>query len=267
MMRVVIIEDEEMIRWGLVHTLDWLGMGCVVVGEAEDGEKGLELITAKSPQIVLTDIKMPGMNGLEMIQEAQKNHRFKSIILTSYQDFTLAKRAIDLRASEYLLKPVDEDELKNIVERIALEIDQEQLQLRLTSCPAVMQVDSSIQKWSKLMDYVSTDKLAESTLAIIMERYSEKLTVEQVAAENFVSSSYLSRRLKANLSHTFLELLNMYRVQQATRLMIQDGGFLYEISARTGFSDYKHFCNVFKRCMGITPREFMREWKSCQKHA
>ena len=111
MLRVLIAEDEEMIRKGLVYTTDWLSMDCVVVAEAADGRDGYEKILEYKPDVVITDICMPFMDGIEMIKKASEQVRFKSILLTSYADFEYARRAIEARVCEYLLKPVDEEAL------------------------------------------------------------------------------------------------------------------------------------------------------------
>lgn len=118
MLRVLIAEDEEMIRKGLVYTADWLSMDCVVVAEAADGRDGYEKILEYRPDVVITDICMPFMDGIEMIKKASEQVRFKSILLTSYADFEYARRAIEARVCEYLLKPVDEEALADIMERL-----------------------------------------------------------------------------------------------------------------------------------------------------
>ena len=116
MIRILIAEDEEIIRSGLLYTIDWLSMNAVVVASAATGTEGLEKIKSLRPDIVITDIKMPGMSGLDMIAEAQKEKiDFIPIVLTSYSDFNYAKSAIALRVFDYLLKPVDEEKIKDVV--------------------------------------------------------------------------------------------------------------------------------------------------------
>ena len=109
MLRVMIVEDEDMIRKGLVFTIDWLSMDCVVVAEASNGQEGYERILEYKPDVVIADICMPFMDGIEMIQKASEKVKFKSILLTSYAEFDYARRAIEARVCEYLLKPVDEE--------------------------------------------------------------------------------------------------------------------------------------------------------------
>jgi len=117
-LRVFIVEDEEMIRKGLVHTINWAGMGCLVVGSAADGRSGLSSILQKRPDVVITDIRMPEMDGLEMLERALAVYSFRIILLTSYADFDYARRAISLRACDYLLKPLDEEKPASLMSRI-----------------------------------------------------------------------------------------------------------------------------------------------------
>ena len=96
MLRVLIVEDEDIIRKGIAYTMDWTSMGCTIVGEAANGKEGIEKILDLKPDIVLTDIMMPFMDGIEMIRQTTDQVHYKSIILTSYAEFTYAKQAIDL---------------------------------------------------------------------------------------------------------------------------------------------------------------------------
>ncbi len=128
MYRVLIVEDEDIIRKGIAYTMDWVGMGCTIVGEAANGREGLDKIKELSPDIVLADIMMPVMDGIEMIRlskESEEYGEYKAIFLTSYADFDYAKKAIDLGVAAYLMKPVDEEELKKSIAKVILEIEKE----------------------------------------------------------------------------------------------------------------------------------------------
>lgn len=119
MQKVLIVDDEQSIRTGLSHIIDWQDYGCTIIGAAENGEIGLEMIRELNPDVVITDIQMPGKTGLEMIQDAvSEGLSFYPIILSGYSDFEYAKEAMKLGAVSYQLKPVDEDELIENLENI-----------------------------------------------------------------------------------------------------------------------------------------------------
>ncbi len=254
MYRVLIVEDEDIIRKGIAYTMDWVGMGCTIVGEAANGREGIEKIKELNPDIVMADIMMPLMDGIEMIKKAKEDYEcsFKSIILTSYADFGYAKKAIDLSVSAYLMKPVDEDELKEDVAKIISEIEKEREYSLFTEKKASVEDLSEVFiKSDKENDYV------QQVLNATKERYAEKISIESFSEELGVSASYLSRKFKDSTGTGFLDFLNKYRVQQAIKLLETGKYKVYEVSDMTGFTDYKHFNTVFKRYTGTAPSEFM----------
>ena len=177
---------------------------------------------------------------------------FKSIILTSYADFSYAKKAIDLSVSAYLMKPVDEDELKEDVAKIISELERdhefEQFSEKKISLDEMPEV---FIKSDKENDYV------QHVLDATKEHYAEKISIESFSEELGVSASYLSRKFKDATGTSFLDFLNKYRIQQAIKLLETGKYKVYEVSDMTGFTDYKHFNTVFKRYTGAAPSEFI----------
>lgn len=257
-LKVLIVEDEENIRLGLVNTVDWIGMGLSVIGSAADGAEGLRQIRALRPDVVIADIKMPGMNGIDMLEEALKEHAFKSILLTSYSEFEYARRAVMIRTYDYLLKPLDEDKLRAVVEKIRRDVQQERRLQRLDSLSDGTILDRLQKPDVWLNADTLKDRYVEAAVRKIIAASDQKLSIEGIADELYVSASYLSRRFKEVMGQTFLDTLNMYRIQQAIRLLGEGGRSISEVAEQTGLGDYKHFCNVFKRYTSMTPREFMR---------
>ncbi len=254
MYRVLIVEDEDIIRKGIAYTMDWMGMGCTIAGEACNGKEGLDKIKELEPDIVLADIMMPVMDGIEMIREAKKRGigDFKSIILTSYADFEYAKAAIDLDVSAYLMKPASEDELKKDVEKIIAELEKEYRFKEFSKKQRSFEdIDIVYIKQDKDNDYV------KYVLEATKEHYAEKISIEQFSEKLGVSGSYLSRKFKEATGTSYLDFLNKYRVQQAIRLLETGKYKVYEVSDMTGFSDYKHFSTVFKRYTEVAPSEFL----------
>ena len=127
MKKILIADDEFLVRLGLKTTIDWEQHGFIIVGEAKNGKEALELFEQSDPDILLTDIRMPVMDGLEVIQTVkQKKRSLKCVILTHYDDFNYAKEAIKLGASDYILKSdLNSDNLFSILNRISNEIDAE----------------------------------------------------------------------------------------------------------------------------------------------
>lgn len=254
MLKIVIVEDEDIIRKGLAYTIDWVSMGYVVAGEAANGEEGLEAIISLQPDVVIADIKMPKMDGITMLQKALEIRNFKSLILTSYAEFEYARKAIELQVSDYILKPVNEQELAHTMKRLREEIMKEHEALLVFE-----NRDSDLDMEYYIQLARSENQYVAGTVGIIREKYAEKLSIESIADEMGISPSYLSRKFKDITGHTFLDFLNKYRVQQAVGLLNAGQNKVYEISDLTGFSDYKHFCSVFKKYTLMSPTGFIKQ--------
>ncbi len=254
MLKIVIVEDEDIIRKGMAYTIDWVSMGYVVVGEAANGEEGLKMIQALQPDVVIADIKMPKMDGITMLQKALQEMSFKSLILTSYAEFEYAQKAIALQVSDYILKPVDEENLALIMSKLHAEImkDRETF-LAYENKESSLDVEYYIELAQSENQYVA------GAIAEIRNHFAEKISIEAIADEVGISASYLSRKFKDITGHTFLDFLNKYRVQQAVKLLNAGQHKVYEISDMTGFSDYKHFCNVFKKYTLVSPTGFTKQ--------
>lgn len=125
-MKVLIIDDETIVRTGLKSIIDWSAYGFDICGEADNGEDGLQKIMELNPDLVLLDIKMPGMYGIDVASRARKDgFKGKIIILSGYSDFEYAHEAIKSGVDAYLLKPIDEDELIEAVTRVKSKLDSE----------------------------------------------------------------------------------------------------------------------------------------------
>ncbi|MFC4598570.1 response regulator transcription factor [Cohnella hongkongensis] len=258
MLKVLIVEDEEIIRKGLVHTIDWLSMGCVIVGDAGDGFEGLRLFEEHRPDLVITDIMMPHMNGIEMLEKMTNRYPFHSVILTSYTEFEYAQQAISLRVSEYLLKPVNEAKLLKIIEAVKSEVSQEKAfgdiaeKVKQNSEFNLAELDVYMSADSRVNYYVG------EAIKQIQAHYQRKISVESIAKDLGISPSYLSRKFRETTSQTFLEILNKYRIQKAVELLHTQKYRMNEISDKTGFSEYKHFCSVFKKYTRMSPSDFQK---------
>ncbi|MCL2588929.1 MAG: response regulator [Oscillospiraceae bacterium] len=253
MFKVLIVEDEDIIRKGIACAINWTELGYVIVGEAADGEEGMEQISALQPDVVITDIKMPKMDGITMLSKAREAVSFKSIVLTSYAEFHYAQQAIAEQVFAYFLKPIDEEKLYELMLDLKHKLLQErQLQLLLDNHTIGIDLNYYYE-----LAYTGNELVAK-TIQVIQTRYAEKISIEKISDELGVSASYLSRKFKEIVGRTFLDFLNQYRVQQGAKLLKSGEYKVYEISELTGFSDYKHFQAIFKKYMLTSPTNFKK---------
>ena len=112
MWKVLLVEDESLIRKGIRMTVNWGSLNCMVVGEAENGEEGLKAVSDLNPDLIITDLRMPKMDGLEMLKKLrEEGNEAAVIVLTAYDQFSYARTALRLGVVDYLLKPFHDGEL------------------------------------------------------------------------------------------------------------------------------------------------------------
>jgi len=127
MYEVLIVDDEPLARESLKYLIDWPALGFNITAEAEDGRQALDLLQSRHFSLVLTDIRMPAMNGLELVGRLREFSDAQVVILSGYEDFEYARRGMKLGVNDYLLKPVDEDDLIEVLRRIGSAIAERQL--------------------------------------------------------------------------------------------------------------------------------------------
>lgn len=239
-------------------TTPWEKYNCKVIGEAENGLAGIELISRLKPDIVFTDIRMSGLNGLAMIQKAQEFVDSEFVIISGYNEFDYAKKAIALGVREYLLKPIDDLELEKVLERLVREIGKKERLKHLYK--EIQTVDNN--KLLYFREYYSSpsgeaqDNYVSSAVKYIMGNYQKDIGIKEVSEYLHISESYLSRLFKNETNYTFIEYLTYFRLKKALELLRDKKCKIYEIAHLVGYGDARYFSKLFKSYLGITPREF-----------
>ena len=124
MYRIIIVDDEDIVRQGIIKNMDWNNLGFTVVGEAEDGAEALDLVQSLCPDLVLADIRMPLMDGLELTKQIESIMPFvKVAFLTGHDEFEYAQQSVKLGVIDYILKPFGKHELAEMLTRIKQKLD------------------------------------------------------------------------------------------------------------------------------------------------
>lgn len=246
-----------MIRKGLRYTFDWLQADCVVIDEAANGVEGLEKITNLKPDIVIADVNMPLMSGITMIERSSDVVACSFIIVSGYDEFHLAQKAVHLGVSEYLLKPLDQQQLLEALERAKVQIElKRKYQFIKNNSKQLDEVLSA-----NLMNTpTKASKYVAQMIAYIQENYADKVSIQDLVKQLGISSTYLNQKFKSETTYTFNEFLNRYRIQKAMDQLKTGEGKVYNIASDVGFKDYKYFISIFKKYVNITPSQFQDQF-------
>ncbi len=248
MLKVLVVEDEEMIRKGIVLAVDWAALDCVVVGEAANGVQALEAVERYDPSLIITDLKMPVMDGLEMLRQLRErgNNAFV-IILTAYDSFAYAQTALRLGAVDFLLKPFHDGELEQAVTRLKQRMDRAGQGGEKGPAPLPL---PELKKGDK-------SKYVLEAMAYIGEHYHEpNIGVAAIAQHLGISEGHLSHTFKKETDYTLLNYLTRYRIHRAMELLRDCRLKVYEVAEQVGYRDIAYFSATFKKLVGMSPSEY-----------
>ncbi len=254
MYKVAIIDDEPLIVEGLSKTMAWEKWNCEVSGFAYDGREGMDLIRSKRPDIVITDINMPEMDGLMMIAGLKSEFPdTQIIILTGYREFEYARKAIELGVSRFLLKPSKMNELEEAVEAVTKRLEQrERFADTLMPEPAVQEAEPEAEAESN----EANSFIVKNALEYIRENSQEKLRLTDVADQVYVSQWHLSKLLNKHTGKTFSDILNGARMDKSKELLKDPSLRICDVAEMVGFQDLAHFSRVFKKMEGMSANEY-----------
>ena len=240
---VVLVEDETLILQELVLTIPWNDMNMEVLGTAENGIDGEQLIKDTDPDIVVTDIRLPGKTGLEMLEDAAVEH---GIILSGYTDFRYMQKAIRLGVFDYLQKPVENEELISSLERLRDMIAEDE-----KSQEGIIGSGDGISLPEDIHNH--TIRLA---IDFIHEHYAENIGLQDIAAVAHVTENYISTLFREETGMNFLQYLSIVRINNALPLLKDSSMNISEIASSTGFPTPGYFTKIFRRFIGKTPTEY-----------
>lgn len=241
MYKVVIIDDEPIIVEGLTRLIPWEKYHCAVTACAYNGREGLEMIRKEKPDILFSDIAMPGLDGLQMIAALKVEFPDMQIsILTGYRDFDYCQQAIRLGVSRFLLKPSNMDELEEAVAVMAETLKRKKPESE-DAQPEETMAGSFIVK---------------NALQYMEEHYQEKISLSLVAEKTYVSQWHLSKLLNKQEGKNFSEILNQIRIAHARELLKNPVYRIADVAEMVGFTDVAHFSRVFKKIQGISANEY-----------
>lgn len=240
---VFIADDEGWIVIGLKKKIEKSGLPFKVVGTASNGVTGLEEIERIQPDVIFMDVRMPGYDGLELLKLLrEKKIRAKVVYVSGYAEFAYAQQALRLGAFDYVIKPVEQERINEILEQIETELRSE---------------TGAGYTRGEALEEVSQDRISQ-IINEIKSRYTENITLTELSGKYNISVSHLSSLLKSELKLPFSEYIAAKRIQKAKELLEDEALSIEQIAEQIGYNDYFYFTKVFKKNMGISPSKYRK---------
>ena len=244
MYRVLIVEDELAIRYGLRHYFSWNQIGFEVVGDCANGRQALDYCRNSEIDVVLTDIKMPIMDGLEFAREIKRQGlKIKIVLLSGYREFEFAREALKYDIKNYIVKPTKYEELCEVFSGIKGELDKER-------GVAPYQYGES-----HTCSHSYYEKVVSVVKSYIYDNY-QNASLEKAGQLVHFNSNYLSKIFKEVTGENFSDFLLKARMEKAASLLSDVQYKTYQISELVGYSNPKNFARTFKKHYGVSPKEF-----------
>ena len=236
--KAVVIDDEYFIRTGFKFLLDWEKLRMEIAGQASDGEQGLELVKELCPDVVFLDIKMPKMDGLTMLKKLrEEQNETLVIIMSGYAEFSYAQKAIDYGVYKYLTKPINTDELEQIITKIVSRLDEQQPEVEYSGIPdAVRELIETVEK-----------------------NLSSDIKLNTIADQLHMDAIYLGRLFKKSMGIGFKDYVVQKRMERAQQLIRTTNLPISEIAEKVGYREENYFRMSFTRFCGCSPRAYKRQ--------
>ncbi|WP_058306509.1 response regulator transcription factor [Gracilibacillus massiliensis] len=237
MYKMIIVDDEAEIRNGLAHYFPWNQLGFDVINNCSNGKDTLTCIDQHKVDVILSDIRMPVMDGIELAKELyQRNSSIYLIFLSGYKDFQYAKEALKYGVKDYIVKPGKYEEIHEVFSNAKIELD---------------------KKWSKShsQNQNYNENIVETIESYIQKNYSD-ICLDDIATVLKMSPNYISSFYKERTGDNISKFITKTRMEKAAELLSDYHYKTYEISEAVGYHNPKNFTRMFKKYYGVTPREY-----------
>lgn len=240
---IMLVEDEALLRQSLARHIDALGAGYKVVCQVADGQAALDALKQEDIHLIITDIRMPVMDGLALARNVHEQYpHILTIVLSGYADFQYAQEAIRQGVFDYLLKPVSQDKLENALGKASLQL---QSHYELEEDTSMTGKDAQ-----EIVDYV---------ILYIRSHYMNEIDFTELSSRMGFSSAYLTKLFNKYVGNTPLKYLTDIRIHEAKHLLLNTSLPIREVGAKVGYPDQFHFSKTFRKLTGVNPTAYRQK--------
>ncbi|TYP71066.1 response regulator transcription factor [Paenibacillus methanolicus] len=257
MLRMLVADDDQNERDGIRYLIEKHRLP-MEIKEAKNGRRALAILQEEPFDVLLTDIRMPFMDGLQLAQEARcLKPDLRIVILSGHGEFEYARRAITLQVKHYLLKPIEPEEFLDVMRVLAADYEQQQSLLQPVAQPvkryAAPAGEDAVPSG---VEEAHRKRAVHEVIRLIEQQFDRDLSLEQLARHVHLSGSYLSHIFKRTTGQSIVKYINQLRMEKARELLDQNNYKIVDVCRMVGFSDISYFGVMFKSHYGLTPAQY-----------
>ncbi|WP_217596785.1 response regulator [Cohnella sp. GbtcB17] len=243
---VLLVDDEPGAIKSLKYLLDWEQAGFRIAGEAANGRQALERLAEHDYALIITDIRMPEMEGIDLIAAIRERSDVPVAIMSGYEDFSYARAALRFGVMDYLLKPAEEDDLAKLLVRVREDLDKRSEHAAPSGQDRVTLPD----------DPGNERGVVRFVKQWVKDHYASPLTLKGIASQLFMNSAYLGSLFKTQTGIGFGEYVLQVRMEKAKEILAGTDLKVYEVASAVGYNDMDWFYEKFKRYTGVNPGDY-----------
>lgn len=262
MYHVQIVDDEPIVRMGLKNLIPWESLGFMVSCDAQNGQEAWEQYCRYTIDLIITDIEMPIMNGLDYIKQLRsKSASVEILILTAYEEFEYAKTALQNSVTDYILKPIDEELIIDTLKRVRHNLQKKKVIEKLYL------EDDPVAEEAKLPNADLMMEEAKCKNVVVRQAYQyvithiddkDKVSLSKISDTLGISKNYFCSLFKQETGENFLNFVSRMKIQRAKALLREENWRVYEVCDYLGYSDVTYFTRLFKKYVHMSPNEYKK---------
>lgn len=246
----LIVDDENIIANGIKKCVNWEKYKINNVNICNNGNQAFEFMNNNDVDILITDIRMPGIDGLGLIKNIRNMgyNNVEILLLTAYKDFNYAKEAIKYNVVDYLVKPTTPDEIEKIIEKMMQNIKGKSIKY-----PFIMDEENACEDSSV---HTKHKRLCDNIIKYLKENYDKDITLNNISSKFYLSPNYIGKIFKDVVNKSYKEIVLDIRINKAKELILTGKYKNFEVADMVGYKNYETFRDVFKKHTGKNPSEY-----------